>query len=220
MATKVGEGLVGGDDVGVDGVGDLLCETLLVFRGDGWRVLLCRDKEWVGIDDALALDGEFLDEEADRHEFVLDAGAEDFGGLAKDARDLVKAGYVVFVVLDGVERDRQRQIREPGMNAVLLVDRHFVLFEVEVGDALLKDTNEEVVGELVLVGEACGADGLEAAEEGLGQSCGAERWRRVSNRRACRCSGSRRRQWRARGSCGGRTRTARRRGRSAPRGGQ
>ena len=53
------------------------------------------------------------------------------------------------------------------MNAILLVDRHLVLFEVEVADALLKDTNEEVVGELVLVGEAGTRDGLQSGQESL-----------------------------------------------------
>ena len=36
-AKEGGEGLVGGDDVDVDGVGDLLGQALLVFRGDASR---------------------------------------------------------------------------------------------------------------------------------------------------------------------------------------
>ena len=110
--------------------------------------------------------GSFSSEEAHGHELVFHAGAKDFGGLAEDARDLVKPGDVVLIVLHGVEGNRQRQIGETGMDAVLLVDRHLVLFEVEVGDALLQDANQEVVGELVLIGEAGGRDGLEAGEEG------------------------------------------------------
>src|SRR5260370_6838165 len=42
-----------------------------------------------------------------------------------------------------------------------------MLFELEVGDALLEDTNEEVVGELVLVGEANSRDGFKSGKEGL-----------------------------------------------------
>ena len=75
----------------------------------------------------------------------------------------MKTGDVVLVVLDGVEGNGKRQIREAGMDAVLLVDRHLVLFEVEVGDALLEDTNEQVVRELVLVGEAGRSGWLQAA---------------------------------------------------------
>ena len=99
-----GEGLVGGDDVNVDGVSDLLGQALLVFRGDGRRILLCRQEKGVGVDDALTLDGEFLQEESDRHELVLHAGAKNFGGLAEHSWNLVETGDVVLVVLDGVER--------------------------------------------------------------------------------------------------------------------
>ena len=53
------------------------------------------------------------------------------------------------------------------MDAILLVDGHLVLFEIEVGDALLEDTNEEVVREMVLVGEACGRDGFKPGKKGL-----------------------------------------------------
>ena len=65
----------------------------------------------------------------------------------------MKTGDVVLVVLHRVERDGQREIRETGMDATLLVDWHLVFFEVEVGDTLLEDTNQEIVGELVLVGK-------------------------------------------------------------------
>src|ERR1700730_2068526 len=53
------------------------------------------------------------------------------------------------------------------MDAVELVDRHLVLFEVKVGDALLEDANQQVVGELVLIGEARTRDGLKSAKEVL-----------------------------------------------------
>ena len=73
----------------------------------------------------------------------------------------MKPRDVVFIVFDGIEGNGQRQIGEAGMDAILLVDRHLVFFEIEVGDALLQDANEEVVRELILVGEACGRDRLE-----------------------------------------------------------
>ena len=172
-AEKRGECLVGGNDVAVDGVGDLLRQALLIFEGDARRIFLCRQQKWIGVDDALTLDGELLQQESDGHELVLHAGAQDFGGLAEDARNLVQTGDVVLVVLDGVEGDGKRQIREAGMDAVLLVDRHLVLFEIEVGDALLKHANEEVVGELVLVGEAGRRDGFQPGQESPRPSCGA-----------------------------------------------
>ena len=53
------------------------------------------------------------------------------------------------------------------MDAILLIDWHLVLFEIEVGDALLEDTNEEIVGELVLIGEASTRDGFKPSKESL-----------------------------------------------------
>jgi hypothetical protein len=83
----------------------------------------------------------------------------------------MQAGNVVLVVLDGVEWDRKRQVGEAGVDAILLVNWHLVLFEVVVGDALPEDTNEEtngeVVRELVRVGEPRGRDSFEPGQEGL-----------------------------------------------------
>ena len=161
-----GEGAVGGDDVLVDGVGDLGGEALLVFSGDAGGVLLRWDEEGVGVDDAVALAGDFFEQEADGHEVVFHAGAEDLGGLGEDAGNLVEARDVVLVVLDGVEGHAERKVGEAGVDAVHLVDGHLVLFEVVVVEALLEDAGEEVVGEEVLLGEAGGGDGLEAGEVG------------------------------------------------------
>ena len=41
-----------------------------------------------------------------------------------------------------------------------------VFFQVEVGKPLLENTNQDVVGKLVLGREARGGDGLKTAEEG------------------------------------------------------
>ena len=51
-------------------------------------------------------------------------------------------------------------------DAVHLVDGHLVFFEVVVVEALLEDAGEEIMGEEVLLGEASGGDGFEAAEVG------------------------------------------------------
>ncbi len=111
--------------------------------------------------------GSFSAMKSDRHELVFHASAQDFGGLAQSPRNLVKTRDVVFVVLDRIEGDRKRHIREIGMDAILLIDWHLVLFEVEVGDALLQHANQQVVRELVLIGEAGRRDGFESREEAL-----------------------------------------------------
>src|SRR5262249_22316695 len=79
----------------------------------------------------------------------------------------MKTGDVILVALDGVEGERKRHICEAGMNAILLIDWHLVLFEVEVGDALLEHTNQQVVGKLVLISKARGWDRLKPLEEVL-----------------------------------------------------
>jgi hypothetical protein len=91
--------------------------------------------------------------------------AQDFGGLAQDTRDLVKTGDVVLIVFNGIQRDGERKIRKAGMDAVLLVDGHLILFEIEVSDALREDTNEEVVRKLILIGEASRGDRFEPGKE-------------------------------------------------------
>ena len=103
-AEKISEQLVRRDDLSVNGVSDLLGQALLVFRGDGRRILLCRQEKGVGVDDALTLDGELLQEESDGHELVLHAGVKDFAGLAEHSWNLTETGDVVLVVLDGVKR--------------------------------------------------------------------------------------------------------------------
>jgi hypothetical protein len=69
-------------------------------------------------------------------------------------------------VLDGVERHAEREVGEASVDAVHLVDRHLVVFELVVVETLLEDASEEVVGEDILLGEAGGGDGFEAGEVG------------------------------------------------------
>ena len=176
------------------GVGDLLRQPLLVFGGNARRIFFGRLKKWVGVDDALALHGKLFDQKSDRHQLVLHAGAKNFGGLAEHARDLMQSGDVVLVVLDRVERNGERQIGKAGVDAILLVDRHLVLFEIVVGDALLQHAHQKIVGELVLIGETSSGNGLQPGKKVLVGLVVLRRWRRVNARRACRCSGSRRRR--------------------------
>ncbi len=162
-----GKCLVRGNDVGIDGVRDLPGQALLVFGRDACRIFLCREQKRISVDDSLTLHGKFLDEESDGHEFVFDSSAQDFGGLTEHAGNLAKPGDVVFIVLDRIKRDGKREVCKTGMNAVLLIDWHLVLFEIEVGDALLQNTNEEVVRELVLIGETRTRDGFKPGKEGF-----------------------------------------------------
>ncbi len=164
-AHECGEGLVRRDDVGVDGIGDLPGQALLVFGGDERRIFFRREEKGIGVNDALALEGKLFQKEFHRHQLVLHAGAKNFGSLAEHAWDLVQTRDVVFIVLDGIQRDGKWQVREAGMDAVHLVDWHLVLFEIEVGDALLENTDHEVVGELILVGETGSRDGFQPRKE-------------------------------------------------------
>ena len=102
-AQESGEGFVRGDHFGVDAVGNLLGQALLLLRGDIGRIFFCWAEKRIGIDNALTLDWELLDEKPDGHELVLHAGAKDFGGLAEDPWDLVQPGDVVLVVLHRVK---------------------------------------------------------------------------------------------------------------------
>src|ERR1700752_3271380 len=100
------ERLVSRNDIGVDGVHDLLGQTLLVFGRNARRILLGRQQEWIGIDDALTLNRKLLKQESDRHEVVFDSGAKDFRGLTEHARNLVQTGNVILVLLNSIEGHR------------------------------------------------------------------------------------------------------------------
>ena len=111
--------------------------------------------------------------------------------------NLVEAGDVVLVVLDGVEGHGEREVGEAGVDAAQLPStRHLVLLQVVVVHALLQVAEEEVVRDAVFFGEAVRGDGLDAGEVGGVDLVASARWRRASCRRAGRCSGSRRRRWR------------------------
>ena len=98
-----GERLVRRNDVGVDGVGDLLGQALLIFGRNAGRILLRWQKKWIGVDNALTLDRELFQKKFDWHEVVLHAGAKHFGGLAQDTRDLMKTRDVVLILLYRIE---------------------------------------------------------------------------------------------------------------------
>ncbi len=122
-----------------------------------------RNKKWVARFPGTA--PKFLQQKSHRYELVLHAGTKHFGYPAQHTRNLMQARNVVLIVLNRIERHRQRQISETGVNAILLVDRHLVFFEIKIRDALLQHTNHEVVRELILTREAGTRNRLEAAQE-------------------------------------------------------
>src|SRR5712672_3404966 len=164
-ANKRGKSLVGGDHFRINRGANLLCQPLLLFGGDAGRILLCRKQERIRIYDALTLSRNLLEKKADRHKVVLHARAKHFSGLAERARNLTKPRYVIFIVLHRVERNRKRQIGDTSVDAVKLINRHLVFFQIEVDDTLLEDSNKKIVRELVLVREANRPDRIEPAQE-------------------------------------------------------
>ena len=76
-----GEGFVGGQDDGVDDVGELRGEALFVGIGEGGRELLEWQQEGVGVDDTLALLRDLGGKELDGDEVVANAGEQDLLGL-------------------------------------------------------------------------------------------------------------------------------------------
>ena len=167
VGDELGEGGEGGVDLGCDYLLDGGGEALTVGVGEAGGHLFDGVEEGLGGDDVVDLGGDFFEDEARGHEVIFHAEAQDFGGLGEDAGDLVEAGYVVLVVLDGVEGDGVGEVGEGDVDALLLVDGHLVVLEVEGLDALLELALHELVGEEILVGEAGGVDGGEADEVGL-----------------------------------------------------
>ena len=64
-------------------------------------------------------------------------------GMIGDARTIVRAAAETAIVLAAVAQD--------AAVCDLLIDRHFIFFQVEIGDALLKHSREQFMRELVLV---------------------------------------------------------------------
>src|SRR6266404_1779456 len=144
-ANKRGKSLVGGDHFRINRGANLLCQPLLLFGGDAGGILFCRKQERIRIYDALTLSRNLLEKKAHRHKVVLHARAKHFSGLAERARNLTKPRYVILIVLHRVERNRKRQMGDTSVDAVKLIDRHLIFSQIEVGNALLKDSNKKVV---------------------------------------------------------------------------
>src|SRR5712671_4693665 len=142
---KSSKSLVGRDHIRLSSVADLLRQPLLIFGGDACRILFCRKQERIRIYDALTLSRDLLEKKAHRHKVVLHARAKHFSGLAERARNLTKPRYVIFIVLHRVERNRKRQIGDTSVEAVKLNNRQLIFSQIEVGNALLKESKKKVV---------------------------------------------------------------------------
>ena len=68
-------------------------------------------------------------------------------------------------MLHRVERHAERHICELGVGAAELADGHLVLFELEVGNAVIETAHHHVVRKLVLIGEAGGRNRLEPLQK-------------------------------------------------------
>jgi len=97
-------------------LGDLPRQTLLVLNGDAGWISLCGKEEGIGLDDPLALVRHLVDDELDRLNFALFAGAEQPGDLLKGAGNLVQTRDVGVVVPNGIKRNALGQIDEPKVN--------------------------------------------------------------------------------------------------------
>src|SRR5882757_9481731 len=95
---------VRGNDLIVDGGGNQLGQTLLIFRGDAGGKLLGRQQKRVRRDDTLALRRHFLNEKSHRHQVVLHSRTQHILGLQKNSRNLVQTRDVILVVLDRIQR--------------------------------------------------------------------------------------------------------------------
>ena len=100
---------------------------------------------------------------------ISHTSAQNLFRLKQGLGDLVEAGNIILVMLNGVEGHREREIGQAGMNAPSAAgctERHLVLFEVVVLDALLDLAEKQIVGDEVLLGKAGGIDGLDPRQVG------------------------------------------------------
>ena len=79
----------------------------------------------------------------------------------------MQARDVILVMLYGIQRHGKRQVRQLGMDAILLIDRHLILFQIEIGDALLQHANQQVVRKLILVGKTRRRDSFKPPQKRL-----------------------------------------------------
>ena len=66
---------------------------------------------------------------------------------------------------DGIERHRVGQVGKPCVDAILLVHRHFVIFQIEADIFAFKLSFENAMAEDVVLGHAVGGNSFQSREE-------------------------------------------------------
>ena len=115
--------------------------------------------------DAGRLRRNFLEEELRRHEAVLHPLPHRRDRVVHLLREGAHALHVVVVVLRAVEGQQRRELRGEEVDAADLRDRHLPFLQLEVLDPLAEHAQHQDLVERLLLGEAGGVDGLEAADE-------------------------------------------------------
>ena len=96
---------------------------------------------------------------------IVFAGTHHLGDLIQGAGDGVQPRKVVLIVLGGVERHGLRQVRQGGVEAVLLIDRHLVGLQAVVLVRLLQAPFQQLMAEPILFAHAIGGDALQAGKK-------------------------------------------------------
>ncbi len=84
---------------------------------------------------------------------IVKPGAKHGLGLLEHARDLLQPCHVVFVMLDAIERHRQRQIGKGDMRTVHLTHWHLVFLEGVIVEPLSQRPQHHLAGHRILVGK-------------------------------------------------------------------
>ena len=167
---ELGEALVGGKDLGGDGVEDGFRDALPVFRADGRGEIFERQGEGAvgGLlgGDGLGLGEGLLHEELRRRAAVVQAGLQVGHDLREGDGNFGEARDVAVVVFSGVEGGVRGELGQVELQALVLVDGHLPLLEARGLLVVDERAQHELGGELFLVRKAGGVDGSEPLDEG------------------------------------------------------
>src|ERR1700722_6301815 len=83
------------------------------------------------------------------------------------ARNLMQARDVILVVLDRIQWNGERHIRETRLRPLHVIHRHLVFFELEIRDSLRQRTLHHLVRQFVLFRKAGRRNGVQARQKTL-----------------------------------------------------
>src|SRR6267378_4653329 len=115
--------------------------------------------------EGVALIYDFLQQETGLHQFIGYAFAHLDHGLLQKNRNLFEARNIVLVVFDRLKGEQVDKLGQINLDAVLLVHRHFPVFEASALYLHLEVTNHQSFVERLLLGEARSIGSVEASEE-------------------------------------------------------